>query len=96
MTTTVPSPEEFISSFPEVPVKIDGEPCFESITELSRVLKANAASVASTLGGGGNGYLGMVVEDAVYATIAPGTPFVAPPRVPPTPKHYPTMQPMQC
>jgi len=76
-------PRFFIASFPELPVKIEAEPSFDSITELARVLKANAASVPSTLGGGGNGYLGMVVDATVYATIAPSTPFIPPP--PPAP-----------
>ena len=37
------------------------------------------AAVPSTLGGGVNGYLDMLISAAQYATMAPMTPFVPPP-----------------
>ena len=45
---------------------------------LFRELKANAAAVPCTLGGGANGYLGMLVTNTQYATISPATPFTPP------------------
>lgn len=77
MAPSVPSPEDFIASFPEQPPKIMGAPSFESLSHMRDILKANAASVHSLLGGGQNGYLGLVVSDEVYATISP-TPFIVP------------------
>lgn len=75
---TVPSPEEFISNFPEETLpKIIGLPNYENLSELRKALKYNASSVTSTLGGGNNGYLGIVVSPAVYASIDP-TPFLTP------------------
>lgn len=77
-TLSVPSPEEFISNFPEETLpKISGLPTYETLTELRKALKYNASSVPSTLGGGNNGYLGIVVSTAVYASIDP-TPFITP------------------
>ena len=71
-STTPPSPEALIESFPNTsPPTILGEPTYMQLAKLRNALKANAASVPSTRGGGANGYLGIVVSDAVYATIAP-------------------------
>ena len=44
-----------------------------------RQLKANTEAVPFTLGGGANGYLGMLVIAAQYNTVTPGAPFVPPP-----------------
>ena len=59
--------------------KITGEPTFDKLHKLFRKLKASTASVPCTLGGGANGYLGMLVSAAQYNTVAPGAPFVPPP-----------------
>jgi hypothetical protein len=77
MSSSIPSPEDFIASFPNPVAKIEGPPTYESLTELRNTLKANAATVASHRGGGSNGYLGLVVSAAVYATIDP-TAFTLP------------------
>ena len=58
--------------------RIVGEPTFNHLHEILKQLKANTCAVPCTLGGGANGYLGMLVTPLKYATIAPGTPFVAP------------------
>ena len=58
--------------------RILGEPDFPQLHSLLRACKANACSVPSTLGGGQNGYVGMLVSAIVYASLAPGTPFIAP------------------
>ena len=58
--------------------RILGEPDFPQLHSLLRACKANACSVPSTLGGGQNGYVGMLVSAVAYASLAPGTPFIAP------------------
>ena len=58
--------------------RIVGEPTFNNLHEILKQLKANTCAVPCTLGGGANGYLGMLVSPPKYATVAPGTPFVAP------------------
>jgi hypothetical protein len=78
MSSSIPSLEDFIASFLPNPVaKIEGPPTYDPLTELHNTLKANAATVASCCGGGNNGYLGLVVSAAVYATIDP-TAFTLP------------------
>ena len=62
----------------KVLTKIHGEPTFDGLHAMFRELKANSAAVPCTLGGGANGYLGMMVDAAKYETVAPGTPFVPP------------------
>lgn len=78
MTSAVPTIEDYLESFQQLP-KIEGTPTYESLTTIRDILKANAASVPSTRGGGANGYLGLVVTAASYNMIAPGTPFDRPP-----------------
>ena len=58
--------------------KISGEPTFTTLHQLLRLLKANACSVLCTLGGGGHGYVGMLVSATAYNILAPGTPFLVP------------------
>ena len=58
--------------------KIHGEPNFETLKILRNQIKANAGSVATQLGGGTLGYLGLLLSNAEYARAAPGTPFVCP------------------
>ena len=77
--TSVPTPDEFIASFPNATIpKIDGQPDYESLNNIRRLLKENAASVPSTLGGGIFGHLGLIVSAATYTGIAPDTPYVTP------------------
>ena len=58
--------------------KISGEPDFPRLHALLRCSKANTCSVPCTLGGGANGYVGMLVSAVAYEALAPGTPFIAP------------------
>ena len=88
MSSLVPTPDEFIQSFPHQPTKITGIPNFATLTALRNQLKANAASVPTTRGGGEHGYLGIVLSDAIYNTVS-ATPWTIPehpginPTVPP-------------
>ena len=77
MTTAVPSVEDVTNAFPAAVTKITGEPNYESLKNLKDELKANAASIPTTLGGGTHGYLGLILSPAAYATIAT-TQFIEP------------------
>ena len=57
--------------------KITGQPNYILLKKIKDELTANATSVSSNLGGGANGHLGLVLNDAEYATIS-GTPYVRP------------------
>jgi hypothetical protein len=52
--------------------KIDGDPTYTSLAKLARECKANGKSVATTLGGGLQGYLGLVCSAAAYERVSPG------------------------
>ena len=69
--TSVPSIDSIIESFPnpELP-KIEGKPTHDDMANLRTLLAANAASIPSLRGGGGHGYLGIVLSPAVYTTVS--------------------------
>ncbi len=86
MITRIPSVNDTYFQH-KVLSKIHGKPTYESLQNISTELKANASSVPSTLGGGFNGHLGLLLSDARYITVpnavawvTPGTPglFVPP------------------
>ena len=68
-------------SYFEHPVltKIHREPTYETLHHLKNKLKANASLVPTILGGGNNGYLGMVLIPTDYRRTAPNDPFTRPP-----------------
>ena len=74
MTTIEAVKENF--PHPHIPAQ-PGMPTYEVISAVHRKLKANAASVSSTLGGGIHGLLGLTILPATYQTIT-GHAFVAP------------------
>ena len=57
--------------------KIIERPTFAQIRKLNKQLKANAASVPTTLGGGTLGHLRLLLTPAEYATVS-NTPFLRP------------------
>ena len=77
MTSSVPSVEDFMNAFPNQLTPIVGEPTYATLKTLKDQLNANAASVPTTLGGRNNGYLGLTLSPAAYATISP-TAFIKP------------------
>jgi hypothetical protein len=77
-SANVPEVDTIIASFTNKIPKIQGAPDFSSLSELKQLLGANAAEKDTILGGGANGYLGLILTAAEYNTIAPGTPFVTP------------------
>ena len=60
---------------------IRGEPTNKVLKRLKLELQANASSVETDLAGGDNGYLGLVLTDQEYASIA-GTRLFGPPMYP--------------
>ncbi len=58
--------------------KVKGPPTSNDLNLLEEEFIAIAASIPSVLGGGMNGHAGMLLSNINYATLAPGTPFVAP------------------
>ena len=75
---SIPSVDEIRSGFPQPSVPaIDGEPTYESIKTVHDILKSNAASVPTTLGGGAHGHLGLVLNPTVYLVVT-GANFVSP------------------
>lgn len=74
---SVLSANEYKASFKPLPA-IRDIPTYDTLRTLRQILKANAATVTSTNGGGAHGYVGLVVTAAAYDIIAPGTPFNVP------------------
>jgi hypothetical protein len=85
------SVESFIESFPHPIIPpIEGLPTYESITDITRLLNTNAASIHSELGDGQLGHLALTISPAVYATLL-AIPFVAPPNPGPVPVLVPNV-----
>jgi hypothetical protein len=58
--------------------KVNSQPTSNDLNLLEEELIAITVSIPSVLGGGMIGHAGMLLSDVDYATMAPGTPFVAP------------------
>lgn len=58
--------------------KIHGRPTIDKLLTLYKQLKRNAQCVPTTLGGGQLGYLALVLNPTMYATIPGATAFVQP------------------
>jgi hypothetical protein len=68
---TASTPGELIAGFPHSSLpKVTGEPTFEDLKVIRRLLNANAMSVASYEGGGRHGHLGIIMNNEEYFTIA--------------------------
>ena len=72
--TSLTSVDKILESFPlqSVPPLV-GKPTFDAINSLHRILKANAASFPTALGGGVLGHLTLVIPEAEYATLSDTT-----------------------
>ena len=62
--------ENIIESFPNssIPI-IEGEPTYDKIKQIKKLLIENASSIQTTLGGGNYGYLGLILKLAKYQTV---------------------------
>jgi hypothetical protein len=76
-STSIPSVNDTYFQH-KVLTRILGIPVYESLQLLTTEIKANAASVPTTLGGGHYGHLGLVVSDQKYATLANTIPWITP------------------
>jgi hypothetical protein len=66
--------EDVIASFPHpILPTVQGEPYYQTIHAIPKLLQANAREIDTHLGGGALGHLGLIVSDASYAMIAPET-----------------------
>jgi hypothetical protein len=68
---TASTPDELISGFPHSSLpKVTGEPTFEDLNVIRRLLNTNAMSVASYEGGGRHGHLGIIMTNEEYFDVA--------------------------
>jgi hypothetical protein len=68
---TASTPDELIPGFPHSSLpKVTGDPTFEDLKVIRRLLNTNAMSVTSYEGGGRHGHLGMIMTNEEYFAIA--------------------------
>jgi hypothetical protein len=68
---TASTPNKIIAGFPHSSLtKVTGEPTFEDLKVIRRLLNTNATSVASYEGGGRHGQLGIIMTNEEYFAIA--------------------------
>jgi hypothetical protein len=66
--------EDVITSFPHpILPTVQGEPDYQAIHAIRKLLQANSGAIDTYLGGGTLGHLGIIVSDASYAMIALAT-----------------------
>jgi hypothetical protein len=66
--------EDVIASFPHSILQTDqGEPDYQTIHTIRKILQANSRAIDTQLGGGALGHLGLIVSDSLYAMISPAT-----------------------
>jgi hypothetical protein len=82
---TASTPDELIVGFPHSPLpKVAGEPTFEDLKVIRRLLNTNAMRISSYVGGGRHGHLGIIMTNEEYFAIAddifpvPGYPGASP------------------
>jgi hypothetical protein len=67
---TASTPDELIAGFPHSSLpKVTGEPTFEDLKVIRRLLNTNDMSVASYEGGGCHGHLGIIMTNEEYFAI---------------------------
>jgi hypothetical protein len=66
--------EDVISSFPHLILpSVTGEPDYHNLHSIRKMLRANARSIDTHLGGGAFGHLGVIISDVAYEIISPLT-----------------------
>ncbi len=64
------SVDDIVAKFPtKVLPRIDGEPNYETISNMNQLMFGNAATLQTTLGGGIHGHVGLIMKDTLYATL---------------------------
>jgi hypothetical protein len=67
---TASTPDELIAGFPHSSLqKVTGEPTFEDLKFIRRLLDTNDMSIASYKGGGRHGHLGIIMTNEEYFAI---------------------------
>jgi hypothetical protein len=85
MTTS--TPDDLIAGFPHSSLpKVTGEPTFEDLKVIRRLLNTNTMSVSSYVGGGRHGHLGIIMTNEEYFSI-PADVFP----LPDNPGHHPKL-----
>jgi hypothetical protein len=70
---TASTPDELIAGFPHSSLpKVTGEPSFEDLKVIGRILNTHAMSVSSYAGGGRHGHLGIIMTNEEYFSISAG------------------------
>jgi hypothetical protein len=70
---TASTPDELIAGFLHSSLpNVTGEPTFEDLKVIWRLLNTNATSVASYEGGGRHGHLGIIMTNKEYFAVAVG------------------------
>jgi hypothetical protein len=65
------APDELVAGFPHSSLpKVTGEPTFDDLKVIRRILNTNAMSVSSYEGGGRHGHLGIIMTNEEYFAIA--------------------------
>jgi hypothetical protein len=65
------TPDEIIAGFPHFSLpKVTGDPIFEDLKVIRRLLNTNAMSVASYEGGGRHGHLSIIMTNEEYFAVA--------------------------
>jgi hypothetical protein len=68
---TASTPDELIAGFQHSSLpNLTGESTFEDLKVIWRLLKTNAMSVSSYVGGGGHGHLGIIMTNEEHSSIA--------------------------
>jgi hypothetical protein len=68
---TASTPDELVAGFPHSSLtKVTGEPIFEDLKVIWRLLNTNTMSVVSYKGGGCHGHLGIIMTNEEYFAIA--------------------------
>jgi hypothetical protein len=63
--------EDNIASFPHpILPTVQGEPDYQTINAIRKLLQANSRAIDTHLGGGTFGNLGLIVSDASFAMVA--------------------------
>jgi hypothetical protein len=66
--------EDVISSLPHpILPPVTGEPDYHTLNSIRKMLRANARSIDTHLGGGAFGYIDVIISDGAYEIISPLT-----------------------
>ena len=82
------SVDDIVTKFPtKILPPIPGEPEYDCISELNKIMYGNAATLPTTLGGGAHGHVVLIMKATLYLTLL-ATAYVAlnePPLTPDVP-----------